>query len=107
MQNPASLDPVFHAIGNPTCRAILTNLADRERSTGAIAKDFPLSHPTISKHLEVLKVAGLVTRRHEGRNQLYTLDAEPLAAAHGWLLHYKRFWRLSLTSLKRHLEDEE
>jgi len=83
------------------------NLADGERSTGAIANDFPLSRPTISKHLEVLKVAGLVTRRQEGRNQLYTLDAEPLAIAHDWLLHYQRFWRLSLTQLKRHLEDEE
>lgn len=107
MQSPASLDRVFHAIGDPTRRAILASLAEGQRSTGDIAKGFALSRPTISKHLEVLKVAGLVTRRQEGRNQLYTLDAEPLAAAHGWLSHYKRFWRLSLTRLKQHLEDEE
>ena len=107
MQSSPSLDRIFHAIGNPTRRAILANLAEGQRSTGAIAKDFPLSRPTISKHLEVLKVAGLVKRRQEGRNQLYTLDAEPLAAAHGWLLHYKRFWRLSLTRLKLHVEGEQ
>ena len=107
MQNAAQLDRVFCAIGNKTRRAILANLAEGEQTTGAIAKGFTLSRPTISKHLGVLKAAGLVKRRHEGRNQIYTLEAEPLAAARNWLSSYERFWRLSMTSLQQHLEQKQ
>lgn len=107
MRNVAQLDRVFYAIGNKTRRAILANLAEGEQSTGAIAKEFTLSRPAISKHLGVLKAAGLVRRRHEGRNQIYTLEAEPLLAARNWLSRYERFWQLSMTRLQQHLEQED
>ena len=106
MQIGADLDTVFHALGDPTRRGILAILADGEQPTGIIAENFRLKRPTISKHLGVLKEAGLVTRRQAGRNQLYALEPEPLAAAHEWLARYERFWRLSLAGLKRHLEEE-
>ena len=98
------MSDIYRAIGDPTRRAILAGLVAGERSTGAIAADFPLSRPTISKHLGVLHRAGLVHRRQQGRNQLYTLEAEPLAGAHDWLAEYRRFWKLSLAGLKDHLE---
>ncbi len=104
MRAKIDLDAVFHALGDPTRRAILTRLTRGERSTGVIADDFSLSRPTISKHLGVLQSAGLVTRRQEGRNQLYAIAPAPLAAAYEWLGRYQRFWRMSLAQLKRHLE---
>lgn len=104
MRTKSDLDGVFHALGDPTRRAILSLLAEGERPTGVIADGFPLSRPTISKHLGVLIEAGLVTRRQEGRNQLYAIAPAPLAAAHEWLGEYQRFWRMSLARLKQHLE---
>lgn len=105
MNDEVNLDRVFAAMCNSTRRAILAKLAQGERSTGVIAKEFSLSRPTISKHLGVLKDAGLVKRRHEGRNQIYTLDTKPLAAARQWLLHYEEFWHHSLGQLQRHIEE--
>lgn len=102
----ASLDAVFHALGDPTRRAILASLTAGERSTGDVAAEFSLSRPNISKHLGVLKGAGLVRRRRKGRNQFYTIETARLAAAHRWLSDYEQFWQLSLKNLKQHLESE-
>lgn len=104
MRAMTELDSVYHALGDPTRRAILSLLAKGEHATGVIAEDFPLSRPTISKHLGVLHEAGLVTRRQHGRNQLYAIAPAPLAAAHEWLGQYRRFWRMSLARLKKHVE---
>ena len=101
------LDGVFHALSDPTRRAILARLMAGERSNGVLAKDLPLSRPTISKHLGVLHGVGLVSRRKQGRNWFYRLEAEPLAAAHRWLAEYESFWQLSLQSLKQHLEEPQ
>ncbi len=104
MRTTTDLDSVFHALGDPTRRAILGLLAKGERSTGLIAGDFPLSRPTISKHLGVLHDAGLVMRHQAGRNQLYAIVPAPLGAAYNWLRRYQRFWHMSLAQLKRHVE---
>lgn len=101
------LNAVFQALSDPTRRGILELLREGERSTGVIAERFPLSRPAISKHLGLLHEARLVRRRKEGRNQLYALEAEPLAEAYRWLEDYRRFWRSSLDRLKRHVEEEE
>lgn len=102
----SDLDTVFQALSDPTRREILRMLEEGERATGAIAEEFPVSRPAVSKHLRVLYDAELVTRRKEGRNRLYGLRPEPLAGAHAWLERYRRFWRESLAGLKRHLEEE-
>lgn len=102
----ATLDPLFHALADSTRRDILGLLRTGERSTGEIARAFPLSRPTISKHLRVLYEARLVQRRKRGRNQMYDLSPDPLAAAHDWLADYRRFWEQSLDNLKRQLEEE-
>lgn len=100
------LDDTFHALADPTRREILALLEEGERSTGRLAQAFPLSRPAISKHLRVLYDAGLVTRRKEGRNQVYSLRAEPMAQAFEWLSRYRQFWRTQLRRLKRHVEED-
>lgn len=100
------LDAVFHALGDPTRRALVSTLAAGERTTGALAEPFDLSRPAISKHLKVLGEAGLVRRRRRGRHQVYTLNGEHLRAAVSWLLRYREFWEGSLSALRGHLESE-
>ena len=100
------LDAVFHALGDPTRRAILAQLVSGERSTGVIARDFPLSRPAISKHLGVLHRAGIVTRRQVGRRQLYRVDPERLGDAQRWLEQTRAMWQVNLARLKRHLEED-
>lgn len=99
-----TLDDVFRALADPTRREILGLLQRGEASTGEIAKRFMLSRPTISKHLGVLLAAELVERRRDGRNQLYTLHADPMEKAHAWLSRYQRHWHRALADLKRHVE---
>ncbi len=64
-----------------------------------------LSQPGVSKHLKVLREAGLVTVRADGTRRLYALRAEPLAEVDAWLAHYRAFWAGRLDNLERHLED--
>lgn len=106
MDADTGLDPVFQALADPTRRELLALLAEGERTTGGLAERFPLSRPAISKHLKVLGEAGLVERRREGRHQVYTLEADGLAAAAQWLLGYRRFWRGRLGEVKRYLEED-
>jgi DNA-binding transcriptional ArsR family regulator len=95
---------VFRAVADPTRRALLDLLADRERSVADLAEPFDMSLPAISQHLKVLREAGLVARRREGRRRLYRLEPRPLRAVSEWVEHYERFWRGRLASLGRHLE---
>lgn len=74
---------VFRALADPTRRQILQDLRDRERAAGDIASDFPISGPSISRHLTVLKGAGLVQERREGNRIMYSLVEERLATSVG------------------------
>jgi DNA-binding transcriptional ArsR family regulator len=100
-------DSVFRAISDPTRREILSILRGGQRTVGGIAKDFKMSRPAISKHLRLLHAAGLVTTRRHGTQSLCSLDARPLRGVGDWLHDYERFWRESLESLKRHMEEEQ
>ena len=100
------LDPVYHALADPTRREILSLLREGDRSTGVLSERFALSRPTVSKHLRVLLDAELVSRRKKGRNQLYSLRPQPLSEAYEWIGAYQEFWRRSLANLKLHLEEE-
>ncbi len=102
------LDAVFAALADPTRRAILGLLAHGEASVGELAEPFDISLAAVSKHLQVLERAGLLTRRVEGRVHRIALQAQPLAEATGWLAHYARFWDASFDGLAAALaEDEE
>lgn len=98
---------VFSAIADPTRRAILDALRGRERSAGEIARLFPVSRPAISRHLRVLRGAGLVRERRAARSRFYSLDAAPLRDVGRWLEHYRLFWGARLQDLKRHVESLE
>jgi DNA-binding transcriptional ArsR family regulator len=99
-------DVVFRALADPTRREILRLLRDGQQTVGTIASNFPTSRPAISKHLRLLRSAGLVVTREHGTARLCGLNAKPLRAVDDWLRDYDAFWRDSLRSLKRHVEEQ-
>jgi DNA-binding transcriptional ArsR family regulator len=94
----------FAALTDPSRREILDLLRDGERSVSDLVRALPLSQPGVSKHLRVLREAGLVAPRADGRRRLYALRAEPLAEVDAFLEPYRAFWSDRLDALERHLE---
>ncbi len=88
----AALDATFSALSDPTRRAILSQLANGERTVTELARPFDVSLPAISKHLRVLERAGLVAQERQGRTRRCRISAKPLQNANGWLENYRRFW---------------
>jgi DNA-binding transcriptional ArsR family regulator len=101
-----SSDTVFKALADPTRREILSLLRERRRSVGEIASNFQVSRPAISKHLRLLRSAGLVVDRPEGTTRMCELNAAPLREIDDWLETYKTFWTTSLQQLKAHVENQ-
>jgi DNA-binding transcriptional ArsR family regulator len=101
-----SAENTFHALADPTRRAVLDLLRRGEQPAGNIARAFPVSRPAISKHLRQLRKAHLVVEHRRGRHRLYQLNPEPLKAVDSWLEEYRRFWQMNLESLKTFVEDE-
>lgn len=97
---------VFRAISDPTRRAILDLLQEDGRSVREIAAGFAVSRPAISQHLRVLRNAGLVQERRDGRRRIYSLEPAPLAGVDEWLTSYRDFWRRNLGSLQAYLEGD-
>ncbi|MCW5692892.1 MAG: helix-turn-helix transcriptional regulator [Pseudolabrys sp.] len=106
--SPASLDRTFAALADPTRRALLASLSERDAlSVSELARPFAMSLPAIMKHLDVLKDAGLVTREKSGRIVSCRLRAEPMHEANEWLGRYQRFWTDRLDQLEALLESDE
>lgn len=99
-------EDVFRAIADPTRRAILDRLRAGPARAGALALDFRLSRPAVSKHIRVLRQARLVIHRRAGRERLYSLDPLPLQRVAGWIEGYRGFWQTSFGNLKRYLEEK-
>jgi DNA-binding transcriptional ArsR family regulator len=99
-------DAVFRAVADPTRREILSLLRGGRQTVGEIAGNFRMSRPAVSKHLRILRSAGLVVARQEGTSSLCGLNADPLRAVEDWLQEYEAFWSESLQSLKQHVEEE-
>jgi DNA-binding transcriptional ArsR family regulator len=99
-----SSEATFQALADPTRRAVLDLLRRGSQPAGEIAGAFPVSRPAISKHLRLLRRAHLVQEHREGRHRVYQLNPEPLRAVDNWLDEYRRFWSVSLTSLKQFVE---
>lgn len=95
----------YAALAEPSRRRILDLLRDGERSVNELVTHLDLSQPGVSKHLRVLREAGLVVVRPDGKRRWYGLRAEPLADVAGWLAPYRRHWAARLDALERHLED--
>ena len=95
----------YAALAEPHRRLILDLLRGGERSAGELVDRLDLSQPGVSKHLKVLRGAGLVDVRARGRNRLYRLRPEPLREVDAWLEPYRAYWSERLAALERHLEE--
>jgi DNA-binding transcriptional ArsR family regulator len=98
-------EAVFRAIADPTRREILRLLRGGRCTVGEIAGNFRTSRPAISKHLRLLRSAGLVVTRQDGTARICELNAKPLRAVNDWLREYAAFWDESLRSLKSYVEE--
>ncbi|MEU6727598.1 metalloregulator ArsR/SmtB family transcription factor [Nonomuraea wenchangensis] len=95
----------YAALAEPHRRRILDLLRTGERPAGELVKHLDLSQPGVSKHLKVLREAGLVAVRIDGKQRVYSLRPEPLAEVAEWLEPYRMLWSQRLDALERHLED--
>jgi DNA-binding transcriptional ArsR family regulator len=107
LQESPALDAVFHALADPTRRAMLRSLASGQRNIGELAAPHRMSFAAASKHVRVLESAGLVRRRIEGRAHVCRIEAAPMAAADEWLRFYQRFWTARLDALDAVLKAED
>jgi DNA-binding transcriptional ArsR family regulator len=95
---------VFQALGEPRRLAIVEVLRDGERPVGDLVDALGLSQPAVSKHLRVLRDAGLVDVRVDAQRRLYRIRPEPLADLDDWLAPYRQLWNASLDRLEDHLD---
>ena len=103
----APLDATFHALADPTRRAILLRLADGPLPVGELAQPFDMSLPAVSKHLRVLSRAGLLAQEKSGRVRHCTLIAGPMRNADQWIRHYRQFWEGQLDALDHFLRNTQ
>jgi DNA-binding transcriptional ArsR family regulator len=94
----------FDVLAEPNRRHILDLLRDSEQPVGELVSQLQLSQPAVSKHLRVLREAGLVQVRGDAQRRLYSVRPEPLRAVDEWLAPYRAMWASSLDDLERHLE---
>ena len=94
----------FAVLAEPTRREILDLLRDGERPVGDLVDRLAISQPAVSKHLRVLRDAGLVDVRADAQRRLYRVRPQPLAEIDAWLAPYRRMWSRSFDRLERHLE---
>lgn len=101
------LDRVFHALADPTRRAMLRRLSAGECKIGDLAAPFPISFAAASKHVKVLEDAGLLSRRVAGRAHICRIEPQRLRDAVGWLTFYEQFWSAQFDALEALIEDGE
>ena len=94
----------FEVLAEPTRRRILDLLLEQPRSVGELTEQIGLSQPATSKHLRVLRDAGLVSVRVDAQRRWYELNPAPLAELDSWLRPYRRFWSDRLDALEHHLD---
>ena len=97
--------PLFEVLAEPNRRRILDLLCPGELPVSDLVEGLGLSQPAVSKHLRVLREAGLVERRGDGSRRLYRVQPEPLQEAVAWLEPYRQMWASRLADLERHLDD--
>lgn len=97
-------DLLFELIAEPHRRTILDRLRRKAHTVGELVEITSLSQPGVSKHLRMMREAGLVSVRRDGRSQLYSLNPAPLRELDDWLQPYRRFWSTKLDALEQRLE---
>ncbi|MGC4758129.1 ArsR/SmtB family transcription factor [Micromonospora trifolii] len=103
MSGSDQLSAVFSALADPTRRAILAELADRDATVTELTAPLPISMPAVSRHLKALERAGLISRTRSGKLRMSRIEAAPLREAAEWIERYRRLWDTSLTRLDAHL----
>jgi DNA-binding transcriptional ArsR family regulator len=98
------MESVFEIIAEPNRRAILSLLVSSDQSVGEIERQLRMSQPTVSKHLRVLREAGVVESTVDAQRRLYRLKPEPLQEVEAWLAPFRRLWSAHLDALERHLD---
>ena len=93
------MDAVLHAVADPSRRTVLEMLRRRPATAGELAAALPIARPGVSRHLRVLREAGLVDVRQESQRRIYTLRPEPLAEVDEWLDGYRALWQNRLDAL--------
>ena len=101
---PDRFDVIFAALSDPTRRSIVRRLADGEATVLELAEPFPISLPAISRHLQVLERAGLISRSRDGQRRPCRLQPEPLAEIAAWAEHTRATWEQRLDRLDAHLQ---
>ena len=96
---------MFDVLAEPHRRQILDLLREDERAVGDLVAEIGISQPSMSKHLRVLRDAGLVEVRTEAQRRVYRLRPEPLREIDEWLRPYRVAWSKRLDALERHLDD--
>lgn len=106
MSRPQATTDVFYAIADPTRRALLDVLREGEKPFTELAAQFKVTPSAISQQLRVLREAGLVSVRKDGRLRCYELNVVPLQTVAEWIAAHESFWRDKLDALAQHLEEE-
>ncbi len=101
------MESSFAIIAEPSRRAILSLLASSERSVGEMERRLRMPQTSVSKHLRVLREAGLVEPRVEAQRRVYRLNPKPLQEVDAWLEQFRRFWSKHVDALERHLDKME
>lgn len=101
------MSSTWTVLADPHRREALELLRERPRAVGELVDRLGLTQPTTSKHLRVLRDAGLVRVRAEGQRRVYAVDPAPLRDLDAWLAPYRRLWSASLDDLERHLDTME
>jgi len=107
MHRSAAHADVYHAVADPTRRAILDRLRRGGSPVSELAAGFRMTRPAGSKHLGILRRARLVRERRDGRQRIYQITPAPLEAVAQWVESYRAFWHVNLLSLKRHVEGDK
>lgn len=102
-QQHLQLDRVFHALGDPTRRAVVRRLGRGPAAVGELAQPFKMALPSFMQHLAALEKCGLVTSRKEGRSRIYSLEPKPLEAAEKWMSEQRALWETRLDQLDSYL----
>lgn len=102
-----SLDSAFAALSDRTRREVVGLLGKRPRRAGELASAFAVSRPAVSRHLRVLREAGLVEAEKVGRVQIYRLRPGGIVEAKRWMEETGRFWDVTLDAFRRHVEEKE
>ncbi|PYI55543.1 ArsR/SmtB family transcription factor [Paenibacillus flagellatus] len=108
MSENNQLRDVFDAIADPTRRRLIRLLAEKDEiPLHELTVQFPMGRTAVSKHLTILKEAGLVLDRKVGRETRFRLNAAPLREIQDWVAFYSKFWSVNLMRLNQFLEEEE